>query len=177
LPQHSFGVASASVNLLDKDRQYIKSVHGRPLIDGPRAEAICDYTIRTADTLVIEDVTADERFAAYPAVTGAPHVRFYAGHPLEAPGGHRIGTLCLTDERPRHFGPREQTLLRELAEWVQNELTRSAELEQAAEVQRRLLPRQSPQIPGYQVAGACLPSRGVGGDFLDWYCTPTTSSP
>jgi serine phosphatase RsbU (regulator of sigma subunit) len=22
------------------------------------------------------------------------------------------------------------------------------------------------------VAGACLPSRGVGGDFLDWYCSP-----
>jgi hypothetical protein len=172
LAQHLFGVASASVNLLDKDRQYIKSVHGRPLIDGPRVEAICDYTIRTADTLVVEDVTADERFAAYTAVTGAPHVRFYAGHPLEAPGGHRIGTLCLTDERPRRFGPREQTLLRELAEWVQNELTRSAELEQAAEVQRRLLPRHSPQIPGYEVAGACLPSRGVGGDFFDWYCTP-----
>jgi len=172
LAQHLFGVASASVNLLDKDRQYIKSSHGVRLLDGPRAEAICDHTIRSPDTLVIEDVAADERFATQPFLTGQPRIRFYAGHPLEAPGGHRIGTLCLTDDQPRRFGPREQSMLRELAGWVQNELTRTAELEQAAEVQRRLLPRRSPEITGYEVAGACLPSRGVGGDFLDWYCTP-----
>jgi hypothetical protein len=170
LAQHVFGVASASVNLIDKDRQHIRSIHGRPLLDGPRADAICDLTIRGADTLVISDLTTDARVAANPLVTGDPHLRFYAGHPLEAPGGHRVGTLCLTDDQPRQFGPKEQALLRELAGWVQHELTRSAELDQAAEVQRRLLPRRSPIIPGYEVAGVCVPSRGVGGDFLDWYC-------
>jgi serine phosphatase RsbU (regulator of sigma subunit) len=172
LAQLLFGVATASVNLIDRDRQYIKSTHGVALLEGPRAEAICDHTIRTPDTLVLEDAAADVRFADNPFVTGRSNIRFYAGHPLEAPGGHRIGTLCLVDDQPRHFGLRERMLLRELAGWVQQELTRSAELDQAAEVQRRLLPRRSPEVPGYEVAGACLPSRGVGGDFLDWYGSP-----
>ena len=33
-------------------------------------------------------------------VTGAPHVRFYAGTPLRAEGGQAIGTLCVLDRAP-----------------------------------------------------------------------------
>ena len=44
----------------------------------------------------------------------------------------------------------------------------STELETAARVQRGLLPAQAPSMPGYDVAGACHPSRSVGGDFFDW---------
>jgi sigma-B regulation protein RsbU (phosphoserine phosphatase) len=43
------------------------------------------------------------------------------------------------------------------------------ELERAAEVQRRLLPRRVPDVPGYDIAGACVPSWSVSGDFFDWY--------
>ncbi|MFI7583636.1 PP2C family protein-serine/threonine phosphatase [Kocuria sp. M1N1S27] len=43
------------------------------------------------------------------------------------------------------------------------------ELRRAAEVQRSLLPAAAPSVPGYDVAGACRPSRSVGGDFFDWY--------
>ncbi len=45
------------------------------------------------------------------------------------------------------------------------------ELRRAAEVQRSLLPAAAPSVPGYDVAGACRPSRSVGGDFFDWYTT------
>jgi serine phosphatase RsbU (regulator of sigma subunit) len=45
------------------------------------------------------------------------------------------------------------------------------ELRRAAEVQRSLLPAAAPAVPGYDVAGACRPSRSVGGDFFDWYTT------
>jgi serine phosphatase RsbU (regulator of sigma subunit) len=171
LTRRLFGVASVAVTLIDRDRQYIKSNEGVELLHGPRDEAFCDHTIREPHTLVVEDARADARFADNPIVTGDPHLRFYAGHPLEAPGGHRVGALCLLDDRPREFGERERALLEELAGWVQQELTRSAEMEHAAQVQRSLLPRRRPQVPGYDVAGMCLPSRGVGGDFLDWYPT------
>ncbi|WP_077488069.1 SpoIIE family protein phosphatase [Sinomonas mesophila] len=43
-----------------------------------------------------------------------------------------------------------------------------SELETAAQVQRGLLPERAPVMPGYDVAGACRPSRSVGGDFFDW---------
>lgn len=45
------------------------------------------------------------------------------------------------------------------------------ELRRAAEVQRSLLPSAAPVVAGYDVAGACRPSRSVGGDFFDWYAT------
>jgi len=37
-----------------------------------------------------------------------------------------------------------------------------------ARVQRELLPRTSPHLPGYELVGACLTAEEVGGDFYDW---------
>ncbi|MDX1389280.1 MAG: PP2C family protein-serine/threonine phosphatase, partial [Acidobacteriota bacterium] len=42
------------------------------------------------------------------------------------------------------------------------------ELEIAREVQRELLPRTIPSIRGLDLAGACIPATGVGGDFYDF---------
>ena len=39
-------------------------------------------------------------------------------------------------------------------------------------MQRRLLPQSVPDLPGYDVAGACVPSGAVSGDFFDWQRTP-----
>lgn len=45
----------------------------------------------------------------------------------------------------------------------------TAELSRAAQIQRFLLPKNAAPLPGYQTAGACIPSKAVGGDFFDWY--------
>jgi sigma-B regulation protein RsbU (phosphoserine phosphatase) len=41
------------------------------------------------------------------------------------------------------------------------------ELERAQEIQRSLLPKQIPQIAGFEVAAAWLPARTVSGDYFD----------
>jgi len=41
------------------------------------------------------------------------------------------------------------------------------ELQRAEEIQRSLLPKQIPQISGFEVAAAWLPARTVGGDYYD----------
>jgi sigma-B regulation protein RsbU (phosphoserine phosphatase) len=45
------------------------------------------------------------------------------------------------------------------------------ELVDGGGVQRRLLPQTVPDLPGYEVAGACVPSGAVSGDFFDWQRT------
>ncbi len=45
------------------------------------------------------------------------------------------------------------------------------ELEIGAEIQRRLLPRQCPNIPGLALAARCKPANRVGGDYYDFIPT------
>jgi phosphoserine phosphatase RsbU/P len=41
------------------------------------------------------------------------------------------------------------------------------ELQRAREIQESLLPKQIPQLPGFEVASAWQPARAVGGDYFD----------
>jgi sigma-B regulation protein RsbU (phosphoserine phosphatase) len=43
-----------------------------------------------------------------------------------------------------------------------------AQLHAAGDMQKRLLPRTSPQVPGFDIAGACHPAAETGGDFFDY---------
>jgi serine phosphatase RsbU (regulator of sigma subunit) len=42
------------------------------------------------------------------------------------------------------------------------------ELQLAARIQHQLLPQSPPSVAGWTVAGACQPSRAMGGDYFDW---------
>lgn len=45
--------------------------------------------------------------------------------------------------------------------------THQSDLQQAHDIQVHLLPRETPQIPGYQIACAWQPARSVSGDYFD----------
>ncbi|MDX2377108.1 SpoIIE family protein phosphatase [Microbacterium sp. LRZ72] len=169
LAQELFGVPMVSVTLLDRDRQWRKSQIGLGGQEASREGAFCDATIRQDDTLVVEDASIDTFFADNPFVTGDPHLRFYAGHPLQAPGGEHVGTFCILDTAPRSLTERQREMLRDLALWVQAELARDAELDHASLIQRSLLPRHTPEAEGFTLAGAAIASGHVMGDFYDWY--------
>lgn len=169
MTQRLFGVESCVISLLDNDRQWFKSRIGLACEETPRDQAFCDYTIRQYETMVVPDAHIDARFQANPLVTGEPNIRFYAGFPIEVGDGQPIGTLCIFDPHPRILTEPEKALLRDLAMIAQNELVGSRDLQQAREVQNGLLPTVLPRMPGYEIAGICLPTQAVGGDFYDWY--------
>ena len=169
LTQKMFDVPMAMVSLIDADRQWNKAEVGTGVTEVPRSDSMCDHTIRGASALVVTDPQRDPRFAAYPSVLAEDGVRFYAGQPLRTASGAAVGSLCIVDTRPRELTETQLEILRELAGVVEVELDRNVELDRAGEVQRSLLPRRVPDLPGYDVAGTCLPASEVGGDFYDWH--------
>lgn len=167
LAKEMFGVPMVSVSLLDHDRQWRKSEIGLGGDEAPRQDSFCDYTVSHDRTVVVEDATRTETFADNPFVTGDPHLRFYAGHPLHAPGGEPIGTLCVLDTVPHTLSDAQLGLLRDLAFWVQTELANDAELDHAAVIQSALRPHRHPTVPGYTIAGGVASRGRLAGDFYD----------
>jgi signal transduction histidine kinase len=111
-------VPIALISLVDAERQWFKSRLGLDAESTPREFAFCAHAIASDDVMVVEDARLDQRFVHNPLVEGAPHIRFYAGAPLLAPGGNRLGTLCAIDSRPRSLNREQRELLRELSEHV-----------------------------------------------------------
>jgi len=122
IAQRLFGTAAAALTFVDGDRQWFKARLGFTFTESPRSLAFCDYTIRQNSAFVVPDASTDPRFANNPIVTGATHVRFYAGYPIESPNGERVGALCVFDTAPRDFSADDRVLLRNLARMVQDEL-------------------------------------------------------
>jgi GAF domain-containing protein len=111
-------VPIAMVSLVDHDRQWFKSKVGVDASESPRDTAFCAHAILFDELLIVEDAERDPRFADNPLVVGGPRVRFYAGAPLVVDGGHRLGTLCAIDDRPRSLDERQRESLGSLARHV-----------------------------------------------------------
>lgn len=125
LAKRLFDVPMALVSLVDVNRQWFKSCFGLEAKETGRDVSFCGHAILGDAPFVIEDATQDERFADNPLVSGAPHIRFYAGVPLVYHDGTKLGTLCIIDTKPRHFSPDEINDLLDLAKIAEQELSNS----------------------------------------------------
>ncbi len=138
----------ALVSLVDRDRQWFKSRFGLDAPETPRDLAFCAHAILENDVLVVPDATRDERFKENPLVTGPPHIRSYAGAPLIARDGVKLGTLCVIHDEVVHLTPRQIEQLESLAAIAVDEIelrlalreitTARAELMAMAEERERL---------------------------------------
>jgi hypothetical protein len=110
----------------------------------PKEQSLCYYTVNLPPkyttlpiddldgipSLVVNDLSKDERFKDYPFVKGPPYSRFYAGVPIRSPSGHSIGTYCVLDEHPRDgISLHQLNFLKNMAGTVMRHLetTRAAE--------------------------------------------------
>lgn len=122
LAKRLFNVSISLVTLLDEDRQWFKSKVGIDIDETPREDAFCNQTIKGDQTLVTLDASKDPLFQDNPFVTGQPYIRFYAGYPIKAPSGEKLGSLCVIDDKPRSFTENDHQLLHELGLMVEEEI-------------------------------------------------------
>jgi PAS domain S-box-containing protein len=106
----------------------------------------------------------------------------FAGYPLVV-SDRTVGVIALFSKRPMTdavldalasvadeiaVGVERQRAEDALWESEMRRLRLQTQLEFAAQVQEKLLPKELPPLPGFEIAARCLPAYQVGGDFYDW---------
>jgi PAS domain S-box-containing protein len=117
-----FRAPMSLISLVDSNRQWFKSRHGLKMSETPRDISFCGHAILGSEILVVDDAQKDERFHDNPLVAQDPFIRFYAGRPLAASNGERIGTLCIIDRVARTLDGEQRSLLQQLGAWAEAEI-------------------------------------------------------
>lgn len=164
-------------------KQVIAGIARRGFDQGPLKDdemltfgkGIVGYVIKTGESVVIPDVRLDDRYIAGRQKTLSEITLpiFLNEQPIGALDveSDRVDAYNLDDlEALRFFAGAaaisiEKTLLH--LQILEKEKIEK-QLQIAAEVQSRLLPGSSPIIKGYDIAGLCLPTYAIGGDYFDY---------
>jgi len=91
----------ALVSIVEDVRQRFIARTGLEAEETPRELSFCAHAMLDDAIFIVPDARLDPRFADNALVTGAPHIRFYAGAPLVDEDGVPLGALCVIEDRPR----------------------------------------------------------------------------
>jgi diguanylate cyclase (GGDEF)-like protein len=134
-----FDVPISAISLIEGDRLWFKAHIGNAYNEISRKLTFCAHAICQDDVFVVEDATKDPRFSDNPYVTGAPHLRFYAGAPLRASGGLNLGTVNILDTKPRTISEDDKKSLADLAAMVMDSFEMRLLLNRANAAERRFI--------------------------------------
>jgi len=116
------GTEISLVNLIDAVTQWSVAGVGLPVMQLPREDSVCQYTIKGDQALEIKDLSKDERFKHKFYVEDDPNLRYYFGVPLKTSSGHNLGALCVLDTKAITITPEKADLLKIIAEEIINRL-------------------------------------------------------
>ncbi|MFN4762365.1 GAF domain-containing sensor histidine kinase [Gillisia sp. Q332] len=106
------------VNLIDSYTQWTVSHFGMDLIQMPREESVCQYTIKSENPLEIRRLDKDVRFKDKFFVSGNGNdldLKYYYGIPLTIESGENIGALCVLDKEEKKMTPEKIQQLKFIA--------------------------------------------------------------
>ncbi|MBB4857349.1 PAS domain S-box-containing protein [Novosphingobium chloroacetimidivorans] len=89
------------MSLVDETHQRFVAKVGLQANETPRSMSFCAHAMVENCVMEVPDARLDPRFCDNPLVTGAPHIRFYAGAPLVSPQGAPLGSVCVISPEPR----------------------------------------------------------------------------
>lgn len=121
------------ITFVDSDRQWFKAKVGLPVDQTSRNAAFCAHTILQETPMVVENALDDDRFHDNPLVKGDPNIRFYAGAPIISPTGHKMGSICVIDNKPNKLNAIQENVLN----IISSQITKLMELRRANMLLRR----------------------------------------
>jgi len=142
-------------------------------------KGVIGQVIRSGRHLLLPDVSADEHYVA-----GRSRTRSELAVPIKR-GGRTVGALNLESDSLDAFRQPDLDVLEFFAEAASLSISKAMlhqqlmdkermeeQLRIAKMVQEGLLPRESPSIDGYELAGFCETAQQIGGDYYDWFPLP-----
>jgi serine phosphatase RsbU (regulator of sigma subunit)/pSer/pThr/pTyr-binding forkhead associated (FHA) protein len=175
----SIGAVGASRGVLitvEGEQLTVRAARGESL----RISAWVRDKVLLGESLLVRDARLDEALAGRMSIV-EQQIRSMLAVPLQTQA-RVIGLIYL--DSPffvREFTAEDLSLLTvmaniaairiehaRLAEVEQAERMMAKDLQQAYDIQRRLLPDKAPEFPGLELAGYNVPCRGVGGDYYDF---------
>lgn len=140
-----------------------------------QGRGIIGYVISTGFSLVIPDVSLDPRY-----IEGRSRTRSEITVPIVR-NKRSIGALNLESDQLAAFDEDDLDVLQFFADAASISIEKAMlhrqlvdkelldkQLELARDLQSQLFPKKSPQVPGYDIAGICLPAEEIGGDYYDF---------
>lgn len=117
-----FETSAAFLTRIDGETQTVRNSIGdnpdlAPGNTAPLSDTYCQYTLSNEQPLAVTDAELSD------VIEEKPYERFglgcYLGTPIRV-NGESFGTVCFVDEEPREsdFGPREQTFVQVLTDWI-----------------------------------------------------------
>ncbi len=147
----------------------------------PLGKGIAGYVAATGDTLNIPDAYLDPRFNPDVDRASGYRTETILCMPMRNKGGKIIGVFQLLNKHEGVFTAEDEEFLGALSvhaalavenarlyEQERQKLALEKDLLAAREVQMSLVPKQLPEIPGYDFAACTIPARKVGGDLYDF---------
>lgn len=185
-------ILDLSIEAVGAERGVVMTLEedGRLTVQAVRGEgfrisaAVRDRVLQEKASLLVRDTRLDEAFKSRQSIHDQQILTMMAV-PLQTKD--RVIGLIHVDSRffVRRFTPEDLDLLTVLANVAairieqerlvqveQSEKVMERELQQAAEIQRRLLSGRIPDVPGLELVGYNVPCRTVGGDYYEFFALP-----
>ncbi len=140
---------------------------------------ICKEVIETGKPVLTTNAAADTRYGRYSSVVGL-NLRSILCVPFKIKE-QVLGTVYLDNANVGAFSDRDADLLSafsdqaavaienaRLIRQVKKKERMEQELKIASDIQKKLLPRRTPRVPGLDLYGWMHPAKQVGGDYYDF---------
>lgn len=117
------GTEISLINLLDSYTQWTVGHYGVEMMQTPREDSICQYTIMTDGQFEVPDLKMDPNFNDKFYVNDPWSLRYYFGIPLKDNKGFNIGALCVFGKEAKTLSPEKREMLSIIAAEVVERLT------------------------------------------------------